>query len=166
MSYGLCERQDNQFTRLLLMHRKVSENESVSESVSELTKKCNMNEIIIILVVMFVPLGIGILLLTGKISAADAISGYNTMSKKKKEKYDEKALSRYFGWLLLIFCLGFIFLIITKQYIKSDLLKYCFIALVVLQLVGCFYARTSKRFRKDKCTNNQHTKSGFEQWRV
>jgi len=108
-----------------------------------------MNEILMFAVVMFVPLGISILLLTGKISAADAISGYNTMSKKKKEKYDEKALSRYFGWTLLIFCLCFIIFFISGKYFKGEWVKYCGIALMSSLFVCIIYARTSKRFRKE-----------------
>ena len=107
-----------------------------------------MNEILMFLVVMFVPLGMSILLLIGKISAADAISGYNTMSKKKKEKYDEKALSRYFGWVLLIFCLSFIIIFITGKHFKGEWVKYCVIALISSLFVCSIYARTSKRFRK------------------
>ena len=108
-----------------------------------------MNEILVFVVVMFVPLGISILLLTGKISAADAISGYNTMSKKKKEKYDEKALSRFFGWILLIFCLSFIIFFIIGKHFKGEWVKYCGIALMSSLLVCIIYARTSKRFRKE-----------------
>ena len=89
-----------------------------------------MKVLLMIIVVMFVPLGISVLLLTGKISAADAISGYNTMSKKKKEKYDEKALSRFLGWMLLIFCLSFIIFLIAGMHFKGEWVKYCGATLV------------------------------------
>ena len=108
-----------------------------------------MNEILMFVVVLFIPLGMSILLLTGKISAADAISGYNTMSKRKKEKYDEKALSRFLGWALLIFCLGFIIFFITGKHFKGEWVKYCVIALISSLFVCSIYARTSKRFRKE-----------------
>ena len=107
-----------------------------------------MNAFVIIIVVMFVPLGISVLLLTGKISAAEAISGYNTMNKKKKEKYDEKALSRFFGWFLLLFCLSFIIFFIAGTYLKGEWVKYRGITLASVPLFFIIYARTSKRFRK------------------
>ena len=107
-----------------------------------------MKEIIMVIAVIFMPLGIGILLLTGKINAADAISGYNTMSKKRKEKYDEKALSHFLGWILIIFCLGFIIFFTTVRYFEIEWLKYCLIALIFVFLFANIYARTSKRFRK------------------
>ena len=107
-----------------------------------------MKEFLMIIVVMFVPLGISILLLTGKISAADAISGYNTMNKKKKEKYDEKVLSRFSGWMLLLFCLSFIIFLIAGMHLKGAWVKYCGVTLVLSFFVCIIYANTSKRFRK------------------
>ena len=99
-----------------------------------------------------VPFGIAILLVTGKIGG-DAISGFNTMSKEKREKYDEKSLSRFVGWLLIVFCLG-LFLIPTGKYLKIGWLTFFggVFAFVVL-FVGVIYANTGKRFYKDKkCT--------------
>ena len=107
-----------------------------------------MKEMIMVMVVMLVPLGIGILLLTGKISADDAISGFNTMSKKKKEKYNKKALSRFIGWILIIFCLGFNILHLTVRYFKIEWSEYCVIAFIFMFLISIIYAKTSKQFRK------------------
>ena len=55
--------------------------------------------LIIILIVAALLIVMAIPLLMGK--GAWMISGYNTMSKKEKELYDEKALCRYTGKLLL-----------------------------------------------------------------
>ena len=109
-----------------------------------------MEEFIMFGVVIAVPLGIAILLLTGKLSAADAIAGFNTMSKKQQAKYDEKALSCFMGWLLVVFCLGLFLLLIAGKYFKGGWIQYFGIVLILSLFVGCFYVRTSKRFRKNK----------------
>jgi uncharacterized membrane protein YidH (DUF202 family) len=85
-------------------------------------------------------------LLNGK--GAFLIAGYNTMSTAKKAQYDEKALCRFTGLLLVVisFCLA---LFPISLYFEITWLLYCGIALIFVALIGFFiYAYTNNRFRK------------------
>jgi len=86
-----------------------------------------------------------IFLLNGK--GAFLIAGYNTMNKDKQETYDEKALCRFVGMLLLviIFC---ILLIPAAIYFEMAWLSYSGIAIMLLAIVGAvIYMNTGNRFR-------------------
>ncbi|MDR2655639.1 MAG: DUF3784 domain-containing protein [Oscillospiraceae bacterium] len=88
---------------------------------------------------------IAICLLNSK--GAFLIAGYNTMSKAEKAMYDEKALCRSVGWLLIgiSFCM---LLVPTGIYFKISWLSYGGIALAFLGAVGyIIYANTGNRFR-------------------
>jgi hypothetical protein len=94
-----------------------------------------------LLILMF-----AILLLTGR--GASLIAGYNTMSKEEKEKYDEKALCKFMGKILIpigilvpVFGLGLIYEIpwITPVYV---------VGVVGLVLFAGIYANTGNRFKK------------------
>ena len=90
-----------------------------------------------------------ILLLTGKVDIG-FISGFSTMSEEKREKYDEKAVCRFVGWLMIAVCFG-LFLIPIGTYFKIKWLVYFGRAFTfVILIVGCIYVNTSKRFLKDK----------------
>jgi len=95
-------------------------------------------------VVLFVILGI--IFSTGK--GAFLIAGYNTASKKEKEKYDEKALCKFMGKGM--FGLAFS----TLLWALSDIyaIKWLFyVGLVLYIIVIIFiivYANTSKTIKK------------------
>ena len=57
--------------------------------------------LIVVAAVMIIP---SIFLINGK--GAWLIAGYNTMSPERKSQYDEKALCKFTGWLLLIYTIG------------------------------------------------------------
>ena len=86
------------------------------------------------------------LLLSGK--GAFLISGYNTLSKGEKAKYDEKALCRFNGRLLLVFSLCMAFFP-ASIYFGMTWLTYCGIAIILLGAVfAVIYTNTSSRFRR------------------
>ena len=88
-----------------------------------------------------------IFLLNGK--GAFLIAGYNTASKEEKTKYDEKALCRFVGLLLIVisFCM---LLFPVGYYFEMAWLTYCGIAIIILGSIGAVvYANTGNRFRKN-----------------
>jgi len=86
-------------------------------------------------------------LLNGK--GAFMIAGYNTMSKGEKAKYDEKALCRFAGWLLIM-CSVCIMLIPLGAHFGFAWLSYGGIAILLIGSVGAvIYVNASKRFRGD-----------------
>ena len=92
---------------------------------------------------------LAILLITRKVDAG-IISGFSTMSKEKREKYDEKAVCRFVGWLLIVVCFG-LFLIPIGYYFKIKwMVIFGRVFLIVSSIVGCIYVYTSKQFLKDK----------------
>ena len=101
--------------------------------------------IIVVSVIVFIPLlAISILLLIGK--GSFFIAGYNTMSKEKKAQYNEVALCKFIGLMLLIInvcilstSLGFMF----HNLIVAGIFGFGFIAAIVFTL--CF--TNSKKFK-------------------
>lgn len=78
------------------------------------------------------------------------IAGYNTMSKEKKEKYDEKYLCRFVGWLLIIISVLMLFML-ASIYLDIEWLLYCIIALIIILPIGAvIYMNMNKRFRKSE----------------
>ena len=103
---------------------------------------------------IFIPFGaviallvvIAIFLLRGK--GAFLIAGYNTMPSAKKARYDEKALCRCTGWLLLALSLCFA-LIPFGVHFDLSWLAYAGMALTLAVTLGfVIYANTGKRFLK------------------
>lgn len=96
---------------------------------------------------VLVPLFImAVFLLKGK--GAFLIAGYNTMSKDEKAKYDEKALCRFVGWLLIAIILCML-LFPVGTYFEIAWLTYCGIALMlVVTIYGVIYMNTGNRFSK------------------
>ena len=92
---------------------------------------------------------LAILLVTGKIGSG-IISGFSTMSEEKREIYDEKAVCRFVGWLMIVsYCV--IFLIPIGIYFEIKWLVYFGrVFIFVIPIVGCIYGNTSKRLLKDK----------------
>ena len=89
---------------------------------------------------------LSIVLLNGK--GAFLIAGYNTMSEEKRATYDEKALCKAVGWLLIIITvLMFLFpLAISLQ--QMWLFWVSFILLFALTIGFAIYANTGNRFKK------------------
>ena len=88
-----------------------------------------------------------IFLLNGK--GAFLIAGYNTMSKAKRARYDEKALCRAVGWLLIALSVCFA-IIPLGLYLNITWLPFVSIALVLAATIGFMvYANTGKRFLKE-----------------
>ena len=84
------------------------------------------------------------------------IAGYNTMSKEKKSAYDEKALCRSVGLLLIILTV-LIMLFPVAAYLKTPWLFYIImIVFLALTLGFVIYANTGNRFRKTLITEGQH----------
>ena len=114
---------------------------------------------IIIAVIVIVPMLImAFYLLNGK--GAFLISGYNTMGKAAKEQYDEKALCRFMGRLLIVvcFCMALTF---AGAYFGITLIIHLGIALIVVfSFGGAIYANTGKRFLK-KDADLEVVKSGI-----
>ena len=87
-----------------------------------------------------------ILLLNGK--GAFLIAGYNMKSKEEKAKYDEKALCRFVGWLLLAVVL-WIILIALAVHFQIPGGSGIFTTIMLVGIVGSIiYANTGNRFHK------------------
>jgi len=101
----------------------------------------------IIIGIIAVPLLIlAIFLLNGR--GAFLIAGYNTMSDDKRAEYDEKALCKAVGWLLLSIVGSFIFIPITIQFEIFWLLWLSIGLVTVLPFAFVIYANTGNRFKK------------------
>jgi len=98
----------------------------------------------------------GVFLLNGK--GAFLIAGYNTLAKEEKAKYDEKALCRFVGWLM-IFCFVCVMLMGAGMHWDIMWLMYCGIAfLLVATLVAAVYANTGNRFRNKENSDTSPVK--------
>ena len=98
-------------------------------------------------IIVILMLVMAVFLLKGK--GAFLIAGYNTASAEVKSRYDEKALCRFIGWLLIAmsFCM---LLFPAGQYFQAAWLTYCAIILITLGSIGAVvYANTGNRFRKN-----------------
>jgi len=87
-----------------------------------------------------------IFLLNGK--GAFLIAGYNTMSSKERETYDEKALCKAVGWLLLLISVFSMFFPLSISLESTWLFWASFIPIMILPLGFVIYANTGNRFRK------------------
>ena len=81
------------------------------------------------------------------------ISGYNTSSKKDKEKYDLEKLCRLmgnftFGLSFILFILATVSMILPKQ--EDLIITIGFIVLAGYSVVGLFYLNTGNRVLKDE----------------
>lgn len=88
----------------------------------------------------------GIMLLRGK--WAFLIAGYNTMSKKEKKRYDEKALCRFTGKIMLGFALGSVLFILGGIFNNDILDGIGFSIIIVLAVFMVVYMNTGNRFKK------------------
>jgi len=89
---------------------------------------------------------LAVFLLNGK--GAFLIAGYNTMGADKRATYDEKALCKAVGWMLIVLsALMFIFPLAT--FLEAMWLFWiAFILVFVLTIGFAIYANTGNRFRK------------------
>lgn len=76
------------------------------------------------------------------------LAGYNTASKKEKEKYDEKALCKFMGKILLpiglatpLVSIGGIYKIFWLPFVYT-------VVLISLALFAVIYCNTGNRFKK------------------
>lgn len=102
---------------------------------------------IIIYGIVVIPMVIAaIFLLRGK--GAFLIAGYNTASKEKKSRFDEKALCRFTGGVLLGISFGTL-LIAVGSYLEMAPLAYFGSAIIVLcSIAAVVYPNTGNRFLK------------------
>jgi len=106
-----------------------------------------MGESIEIVVLIAICLVIGILLINGKCSSMIVIVGYIGMNKEDKNKFDEKALSRFIGLIFIALSLCMM-LIPVGQYFEMYWLENISVVLtVVLIAFGIIYPKAGNRYR-------------------
>jgi len=112
----------------------------------------------IIIGVIAVPFIImAIFLLNGR--GAFLIAGYNTMSDDKRAEYDEKALCKAVGWLLLSIVAPLILIPITVQFEIFWLLWLSIGFVTILPFAFVIYANTGNRFRKSPLPGDPDVKA-------
>lgn len=105
-----------------------------------------LSPLLVPILIMGVFIFLGIILSMGKCSFL--IAGYNTLSREKKERYDERALCRFIGRLMffLAFCM---LLSIISTILESPVLLSIAVFLFVASITfAIIYANTGNRFRK------------------
>ena len=96
------------------------------------------------LCLLFVVMGIS--LLAGR--GAWLIAGYNTMPKKERERYDERALCRFMGKLML-YCAACVLLMAADEVWPGRGLWFAGTAWLIIGAVfAVIYANTGGRFLK------------------
>jgi Ca2+-dependent lipid-binding protein len=88
----------------------------------------------------------GIAFINGK--GAFLIAGYNTSSKEKKEKYDEKALCKFMGKIVFSFTACFLIMAISYAIIGEVLLWTGVTLFFVIAVFALIYSNTNNRFKK------------------
>lgn len=104
------------------------------------------NDIIISLLGILLLLALGIYLLQGK--GAMLIAGYNTLPKEEKEKYDEAALCKATGKLILSFIVPITLISLGDLLQINSLLIAGGILLAILIFFGLIYINTGNRYKK------------------
>lgn len=104
-------------------------------------------DIIISLLGILLLLVMGIYLLQGK--GAMLIAGYNTLPDKEKEKYDEAALCKATGKLILSFIAPITLISLGDLLQMNALMIAGGVLLAVLIVFGLIYINTGNRFKKD-----------------
>ena len=106
------------------------------------------NEYIITGTVCLLFLVLGLVLISGR--GAMLIAGYNTMSKEKRAKWDEKALGRFVGWLLIAI-IPLQLLVLVGEIFAIGWLVGCGVAATIALLIGgVVYVNTGNRFKREK----------------
>lgn len=88
-----------------------------------------------------------IFLLNGK--GAFLVGWYNVLSKNDQEKFDEVALCKFFGKIMLILGILLPGLAIAEIYDISWLGRLLLTVVVVLSIFALSYSRMSRRFRRN-----------------
>lgn len=89
--------------------------------------------------------------LTRKFNWSSLISGYNTLSKKEKEKYNEKILTLYVGNLFMISGLILMFggiLMLFYLFSQREIILYSWILFTLSIIFGLIYINLNKKIKK------------------
>lgn len=103
-------------------------------------------EIIILALTMALFIGLGIIFHMGK--GSFIIAGYNTMSKKEKEKHNIQRLSRFMGNLMFVIAFSTLLLFLGAIYNKKSLSYFATALNIIVPIVAIIYMNTSKSFKK------------------
>ena len=96
-----------------------------------------------ILAMLFIIMAV--FLLNGK--GAFLIAGYNTMGEKDRAAYDEKALCKSVGWLLIIISALMLLFPLASQFETTWLFWTVFALIMAVPIGFAIYANTGNRFR-------------------
>lgn len=105
-----------------------------------------MIEAIVLLIIMIPFLIFAIVLTQGK--GAFFIAGYNTMSDRKKETYDETALAKFTGKIMYGYCFCILLWALDGLFQTNWLLIVGTILFVGLTVFMLIYGNTKNRFKK------------------
>ncbi len=107
----------------------------------------NMNADCIVAAAVMVLLAVlGSVLMTGR--GAWMIAGYNTLPRKERERYDERALCRFVGKVLFFAAAGVGLLLLDERWPGKGLGTVAAVWLPAGALFAVIYANTGRRFRK------------------
>ena len=79
---------------------------------------------------------------------ANLIAGYNTLSDAQRANYDEKALCRFVGWLLIAICASMGIVWAGTHFGVSWAIWVGIALMTALPIAGAVYANTGNRFMK------------------
>lgn len=106
------------------------------------------------LIALWITIGVGLLLialacvlLSGR--GAFLISGYNMLPKAEKAKWNEKALCRFMGKILLLIGVGLPLPAIGAIYDIPWLPTVCLLALIAVVVVALVYPNASGKFKNE-----------------
>ena len=89
---------------------------------------------------------LGVIIRAGK--GTFLISGYNTSTKKEKERYDEKALYNFVSNLLFFCSCVILIYLIAKTYNATAIKYLAMITLIITVMLASSYSNTKNRFLK------------------
>jgi len=99
---------------------------------------------VLIMILLLVP---AIFLLRGR--GANLIAGYNTLSEAQRASYDEKALCRAVGWLLIVLCVCMGVAWAGIHFGLSWVIWVGTALMIALPIAGAIYTNTGGRFLKE-----------------
>ncbi len=82
------------------------------------------------------------------------IAGYNTASKDKRRKINEKSLLSFMGSTMFLLAGSFVFLLISDVFTSTVLLAVGLVLFFLIVLFSIIYISISKRFRNDSDESN------------
>ena len=77
------------------------------------------------------------------------IAGYNTLPAAQRANYDEKALCRFVGWLLIAICVSMAIVWAGMHFGFSWVIPVGITFMIALPIAGAIYANTGGRFLKE-----------------